>query len=122
MGLRICTIGCGHMAVNGHGPAHRRYSELHPELELAACCDTDESRAVWFKKEFGYREHYTDMDKMLDIEKPDAVCLFVPVNLTCPLAVGIMGKGYPLLLEKPPGMDRRETTGMIRAAAEAGRA
>jgi predicted dehydrogenase len=45
---------------------------------------------------------------MLDIEKPDAVCLVVPEPITARLAKPLLEKGIPLLLEKPPGISIRE--------------
>lgn len=116
MAFKICVVGCGYMAFNGHGPACKKYAALHPDVELTACCDVDESKALSFKNEFGFLRHYTDMDLMLDAEKPEAVSLIVPVNLTCPLSVRIFEKGYPLLLEKPPGLNKDETLNMISAA------
>jgi myo-inositol 2-dehydrogenase / D-chiro-inositol 1-dehydrogenase len=116
MSFKICAVGCGYMAFNGHGPSYRKYADLNPDVELTACCDVDEERALSFKHEFGFLRHYTDMDLMLDTERPQAVCLIVPVNLTFPLSVRIFQKGYPLLLEKPPGLDKHEAMEMIRSA------
>lgn len=116
MSFKICVIGCGYMAYNGHGPSYKKYAMLHPDTELAACCDIDESKAKAFKEEFGFLRYYTNMDMMLDSETPHAVCLIVPVKLTFPLTLKILEKGYPLLLEKPPGMNKNETMEMIQAA------
>jgi myo-inositol 2-dehydrogenase/D-chiro-inositol 1-dehydrogenase len=116
MNFKICVVGCGNMAMGFHGPSYQRYAMLHPDVELAACCDLDESKVVIFKEKFGFSRHYTDIDLMLDSEKPDAVCLVVPVNLTFSLSLKIMGKGYPLLLEKPPGLNSKETMELIRSA------
>lgn len=116
MSFKICIAGCGYMAFNGHGPSYRKYADLNSDVELTACCDVDESRAMSFRNKFGFLRHYTDMDLMLDTERPQAVCLIVPVNLTFPLSVGILKKGYPLLLEKPPGLNKYETMEMVDAA------
>lgn len=116
MGFKICSIGCGEMAGKGHGPSYRKYSELNPEVELAGCCDLDRQKASDFKEKFGFRSSYTDMDKMFDTERPDAVCLIAPVNLTAQLSIKILERGYPLMMEKPPGMNGDETLKMIDAA------
>jgi len=116
MPFKICTIGCGAMATSGHGPSYKKYADLNPDVELTACCDLIEERAREFMQKFGFKKYYTDMDKMLDTEKPDAVCLVAPVNLTMPLSVKIMEKGYPLIMEKPPGLNREETLKMIEVA------
>lgn len=116
MKFKICTIGGGWMASQGHGPSYKRYAEENPEVELTACCDINEMAAQEYQKEFGFSRHYTDIFTMLDREKPDAVCLTVPVHLTAPLAIKIMELGYPLMMEKPPGMDSKETLDIIKAA------
>lgn len=116
MDFKICIVGCGNLSVRMHGPSLKKYAELHPDVELAACCDIDEVKAVFYKQKFGFSRHYTDMDRMLDTEKPQAVCLISPVKLTFELSCKILGRGYPLLMEKPPGMDSNETREMIRVA------
>jgi predicted dehydrogenase len=104
------------MATGGHGPSYRKYADLHEDVELAACCDLDADKAEKFRQTFGFARSYTDMDAMLDTERPDAVCLIAPVHLTAELAVRVLAKGYPLLLEKPPGLTRAETMRILEAA------
>ena len=119
MSFKICTIGCGGMATNYHGPSYARYAACHPNTELTACCDIDESRAVTFRERFGFARYYTDLASMLEVEKPDAVCLVVPEPLTCELACQILQRGHSLLMEKPPGRTVDEIDRII-AAADAG--
>jgi myo-inositol 2-dehydrogenase/D-chiro-inositol 1-dehydrogenase len=116
MKFRICSIGGGWMATQGHGPSLRRYARENPEVELAACCDINEEAAQRFQQNFGFARYYTDIFEMLDKEKPNAVCLVVPVHLTADLAIGIMEAGYPVLMEKPPGLDSKEAMDIIKAA------
>ena len=116
MKFKICTIGGGWMASQGHGPSYKRYAQENPEVELAACCDINEKTAQEYQKEFGFSRYYTDIFTMLDKEKPNAVCLTVPVQLMAPLAIKIMELGYPIIMEKPPGMDSKETLDIIKAA------
>lgn len=118
MSFKICTIGCGNMAVAGHGPAYKKYAELHGETVLAGCCDIDEQKAALFQKKFGFLKHYTDYEWMLNNEKPDAVCLVVPVHLTAGMAVRILKMGYPLIMEKPPGLNIEEARKIIQAAEQ----
>lgn len=118
MSFKICTVGCGHMAEHGHGPAWREYADRNPGVTLAACCDIDEARAVSFQEKFGFSRSYTDIDTMLEREEPDAVCLVVPVHLMTAMAIPMLEKGYPLLLEKPPGLNREETVRLMKAAAK----
>lgn len=116
MSFNICVVGCGNVAQRYHGPSYRRYAAHHPEVELAACCDLDEGKAVLFKEQFGFSRCYTCMDQMIDIEKPHAICLIAPVHLTATLSSGILAKGIPLMMEKPPGLNSKETSELIRSA------
>lgn len=116
MAFKICTIGCGAMATSGHGPSYKKYAKLNQGVELTACCDAIEEKAKTFMKMFDFKKYYTDIDKMLDAERPDAVALVAPVSLTMPLSIKIMEKGYPIILEKPPGLNGDETRKLIEVA------
>ena len=120
MSFKICNIGCGDIATSVHGPAYVKYRRLHPDVVLAACCDIDETRAEIYRKKFGFDKYYTDYRKMLEAERPDAVCLICPDTVTAEISINIFKMGYPLLLEKPPGRNREETLKMIEAAEKAG--
>lgn len=116
MSFKICSIGCGQHATRMHGPSLRKYAHLHPDVVLAACCDIDQNAAEKYKKEFGFQKIYLDIDEMLKKEKPDAVSLVAPVDLTAKLAAQVMRKGFPLILEKPPGRNAEETKALIEIA------
>ena len=116
MGFRISLIGCGGISRVGHGPALTRIASSDPEVELAACCDIREEQARSFADTFGFSSAYTDMDRMLDEVRPDAVLLAVPVPLTAELTIELLKKGIPVLLEKPPGLVPEETLRMCEAA------
>jgi len=106
--FKICTIGCGWVANFGHGPAYRKYAADHPDVALAACCDTTESKAVHFMEKFGFEKHYTDYRVMLEKESPDVLCLNAPVSQIALLSREILQAGIPLLLEKPAGANLTE--------------
>ena len=116
MVFKICTIGCGQLASECHGPSYARYAAKHPGVELAACCDLNEAKAVKFRDRFGFARYYTDMQEMLFKEQPDAVCVVVPEHVTCELCCKIMEMGYPVMMEKPPGRTIEELDRMIAIA------
>lgn len=118
--FKIATVGCGNMASMAHGPSYARYAATHPGTTLAACCDLDPAKAERFRARFGFARTYTDLESMLDAERPDAVCLVAPVERTCALSCRILAKGYPLLMEKPPGQEVAEIDRMIAAAEKTG--
>ena len=120
MSFKICSIGCGDMSTVGHGPSFRKYAQENPEVTLAACCDLNADKAERYRQSFGFAKAYTDMDRMLSAEKPDAVSLVVPVELTEPLTAKLLRAGMPVILEKPPGLDREQTLRLMDVAAQTG--
>ncbi|MDR0474766.1 MAG: Gfo/Idh/MocA family oxidoreductase [Treponema sp.] len=114
--FKICVIGCGAIANAMHGPAYVKIRAETPIFVFSGCCDIDAAKAESFKAKFGFEAAYTRMDEMLDAQKPDAVCLISPVNLTAALAQKILDRGIPLLLEKPPGRTKEETLRLIETA------
>lgn len=120
MSFTICTIGCGSHATKNHGPSYAKYAATHSDTLLAACCDLSEEKAIQFRDRFNFARHYTDIETMLEKEMPDAVCLVAPEPLTCELACRVFRAGYPLMMEKPPGLTVAEIERMIAAADLAG--
>lgn len=118
--MKLCAVGCGEHAGTSHGPALARYAAGHPDVELAACCDVDPGRAERHRARFGFARAYTDAMAMIDAERPDAAVLVVPEALTCEVGVGILQRGVPLLIEKPPGRTLDEVDRLAAAAERAG--
>ncbi|HHW09754.1 MAG TPA: Gfo/Idh/MocA family oxidoreductase [Firmicutes bacterium] len=104
------------MSTNGHGPAIQKYAALHADVELTACCDLDPEKAQRYQRTFGFAGSYTDWRLMLSQEKPDAVCLIVPVEATAGLAIAIMQMGFPLIMEKPPALTAARCAEMMEVA------
>lgn len=101
MSIRMCVIGCGWIVQSNHGPALQILAE-RGEVELAACCDLNPEYAQQVKKEFGFARTDTDLDVMLDRERPDAVLVAVPPEVACTIGKRVLSRGLPTLLEKPP--------------------
>jgi myo-inositol 2-dehydrogenase/D-chiro-inositol 1-dehydrogenase len=120
MTFKIVVIGCGWVSMDCHGPAYVRYAETHPGVELTACCDLDAHKAATFRERFGFLRSYTHYQEMLQTEKPDAVCLNVPPKAMCAIGCAILGQGYPLLCEKPPGISVAEVDQLIAASYQPG--
>jgi myo-inositol 2-dehydrogenase/D-chiro-inositol 1-dehydrogenase len=114
--MKLCMIGCGDFARRFHGPAQQRCAREVNGLELSGCCDVDARRARAFAENFGYARPHTDLVAMLASERPDAVVLAVPPAHTCSIASEVLARGFPLLLEKPPGLTGAELARLIEAA------
>lgn len=120
MCFKICLVGCGGISETGHGPMLAKYAATHGGVALEACCDIDPLRARAFASRFGFAGAYAALDEMLGAVRPDAVLLAVPVPLTAGLAVSILRRGIPVLLEKPPGATMEEGRAIAAAAKDAG--
>ncbi len=120
MSFKIANIGCGWVSTACHGPACVEYAGLHPDTTLAACCDLNAERAEAFRARFGFQHAYANYIEMLEAEHPHAVCLNVPPEMISVVGCEIMRRGYPLLSEKPPGLNVAEIDRLIDAAQSSG--
>jgi predicted dehydrogenase len=118
--FRICLVGCGGMAVHGHGPSLVKYQLEHTGVVLAGCCDLITDKAEQFKTQFGFLHAYTDHKEMLETEKPDLTLCLTPPQITAGIAIDILSRGCNVLLEKPPGLDRKEAMAIHNAALASG--
>lgn len=115
--IRICVIGCGDIAHAAHGPALQRLA--HKGIcKLVGCCARHMENAEAFKHKFGFENAYDNYSFMLDEQKPDLVFILVPVKGICNCAVEVMRMGYPVTIEKPPGVSKEETDIMSATAEE----
>lgn len=114
--MKLCAIGCGQHAWSSHGPAQAKFVAAHPEWQLAACCDVDETRAQRYAERFGFARAYADAATMLEGEAADAAVLVVPEALTSTVGQMVLARRVPLLLEKPPGRSVAECDLLIAAA------
>ncbi len=104
--LRVVLIGCGWHALASHAPALTRYVAEHPGLaKLVAVCDRDGARANLAAGQFGAGRDYTDIDTMLDAERPDAAVCVMPVSAVAEQGACLLERGLATLLEKPLGPD-----------------
>src|SRR5271157_3907140 len=118
--MKVCMIGCGHFAQQCHGPAQRKLRASSPDVTLAACCDINPDSSRRYSDAFGFERRYSEILEMLSAERPDAVVMAVPPEATCVTASLVLELGYPLLMEKPPGMSPVELRQLITAERKGG--
>ncbi len=119
--LKIVLLGAGSQSEHVHGPSLALYAREHPgEIELAAVCDLREERARLFCDRFGFARVYTDLERMLDTERPDACWVISPIDLTRDLAGRVMQRGIPTFFEKPPGKNLQEARELADISERAG--
>ena len=114
--FKIAVIGCGGISVQAHGPSLEKYAKERENVVLAACCDVVAEKAEAYRERFGFLRAYTDMEEMMERERPDALSVLVPVAHTAQVVLRVMERGIPVLLEKPPGLYPQDTRRLIETA------
>jgi UDP-N-acetylglucosamine 3-dehydrogenase len=110
MTIRTAVIGVGSMGKN-----HARiYWELS-NADLVGVADFDQTAADLIANKYGTKAYY-DYRVLLDEAKPDAVTLAVPTIYHHDVALEIIDRGIPLLIEKPIAFTIEEGQSIIDAA------
>jgi predicted dehydrogenase len=117
--IRIALAGCGEHSRSSHAAPLARYASQHPdEIELVAACDLDPNKAVEFCRSFGFSHPYTNLDKMLDSEKPDACVCIMPIEQIVDRGIELLQRGIPCVIEKPLGASFADAEKLNRVAQE----
>jgi predicted dehydrogenase len=111
----VCIIGAGNLSSRKIYP----YVGL-AGAELVGACDLDAEKAQRNARRFGGRP-YTDLDRMLDAEKPDGVIICIGPAAHAELARHVMRRGYAVYTEKPPAASAAEALATARVAKETGK-
>ena len=118
---KTAMLGCGGRA-RGHADAYR----FIKRGKLAAICDMDAERLNIFGDDFGIPSRYTDLDEMLEKEKPDVLHIVTsPVvpnsneRIRYPLMKQASDHGVPAaIIEKPIAVEGRDWNQISRLAEE----
>jgi predicted dehydrogenase len=101
---RAAIVGTGNIAGN-----HARALAAHAaEVETVAGVDVDEERLAAFCGEHGIPGRYTDLEAMLEAERPELVHVCTPPSLHHELALACLRAGASVLVEKPPTLSLAE--------------
>lgn len=109
---RICIVGAGRLSTR----------RIYPYIgaagaELVGVCDLDRDKAETNARRFGGTV-YTDLERMLDAEKPDGVIICVGPAGHAELAPVVMRKGIPVYTEKPPATSAADALAVARVSHE----
>jgi len=116
--LNIGVVGAGYISQSYHCPALKRLRQKNPRITLAAICDLDQSRARELASSFGFTSCYTDLSEMLEKETLDGAYILIDPGHIKEMALEFIGRGIPLLVEKPPGRTSGEVRELKEAAAQ----
>ena len=93
--IKGSIIGLGKM-----GLSHASILQAHPDVDLAAVCDTTSLVLEAFNK-FSKIKTYTDYQKMLNAESPEFVVIATPTRFHYPMVKYALEKGIHVFCEKP---------------------
>ena len=111
--FRAAVVGCGAIA-----PNHVR-GILDAGQTLAAVCDTNAERAGKLCAKFGLSVPvYTDLEALLDRERPDVLHVCTPHYLHAPMCCAALRRGVNVLCEKPLGISEADLCAIETAEAE----
>jgi len=107
--IKLVVIGAGAHSLHNHLPALQKYVLEHPkEVSLSALCDLRRDHVESTSRQFGFDRSYTDIEEMLAHESPDGCMAITPVPITGKVTTRLLTEGFPLLMEKPPGVSLAE--------------
>ena len=119
--IRLALIGCGEHSRLSHAAPLARYAALNPgDLELVATCDLNLNRAKDFCGEFGFARAYSDIETMLSHESVDGCVCVMPMERIVDLAVMMLERKIPSVIEKPLGVTRGESERLAEVARQTG--
>jgi predicted dehydrogenase len=111
---RLAVVGAGGLSTK----------RIYPYLgaagaQLVGVCDLDVAKAERNARLFGGRA-YTDLDRMLEAEQPDAVMICIGPRQHAELAPKVLRRGLPVYTEKPPALTAADALAVARVSAETG--
>jgi predicted dehydrogenase len=111
---RICIIGAGSLSTR----------RIYPYIgaaggQLVGVCDLDAAKAATNARRFGGTP-YTDLDAMLDAQRPDAAIVCIGPEAHAELAIRLMRRGVPVYTEKPPAPSAAAALQVARVSRQTG--
>lgn len=121
--LRIGVISLGWMG-RLHSRSYKQIKERFPELdvecELEVACDSNpEARRIAIE-EIGFKRAVSDYMEVINDPQVDAVSICSPNFLHHPIAMAAIEAGKPFWIEKPMGVNAKESVEIARAAEAKG--
>lgn len=119
--IRLALIGCGEHSRSSHAMPLARYAKQYPgEIELVAACDLDMERAKAFCNDFGFARAYSDAEALLSTEHVDGCICVMPMNHIVSMAVMLLERKIPCVIEKPLGISVQDAETLARITRQTG--
>jgi predicted dehydrogenase len=101
----------------GIGRAHVKGLLEEQRAELCALCDVDRALLRRISAETGVAARYSDFERLLRDERPDAVVIATPSDLHEPMALAALEAGCHVMIEKPLAHTLASAKAIAAAAA-----
>ena len=112
--LRLAAIGAGYFS-HFHYDAWSRIENVN----VVACCDTDETKVTQVREKYGIAKAYTDFGEMLDQEPVDFVDIITRPDSHLPIVREIAARRLPMICQKPLAQTASEAIEMVELTAKA---
>lgn len=114
--LDVAVVGAGRRAAGSWLPA---IDTLKDQLNLLAVCNTGASRGEEQAKKYAVN-WYTNVEEMLDKEKPDFVAIVINPAQTHVVARAVLERGISMITETPVASTLEDADMLIQLAREKG--
>lgn len=118
--LRICLVGLGTWARNGHLPVYQG-ARMRQILDVVSLCSRNRKKASKWCAEWGTGRGYENFSKMLDQESPDVAVVCTPDSLHTEYVLKALDAGCHVVVEKPLATSTRECSQIMQKAEAMGR-
>lgn len=110
---RAAVLGCG-----PRGRAAALAYAAHGRTDLVALCDLQSERLNSLGDELRVAARYTDLDRMIEAERPDIVAIATATNFHYDLCLRVLEHGVHVEVEKPMTVDLVEADALVAKAKE----
>jgi predicted dehydrogenase len=110
--LRVGFIGAGGRGQGAHYPSVSRLKDV----SIEAIAELDESRMQTVVQKYNIPRSFKDYREMLETVELDIVYCIMHERWVTPVAIDCMNAGKHIAIEKPPGMNSKETQLMLDSA------
>ena len=116
--VRVAIAGLNH----GHVSGFLRSALRRPEVKIAAVWDADRALLERYAKEYNLPADslYTDLTKMLDTVKPEAVATFTDTYSHAAVVEACAPRHITVMMEKPLAVNSKQARAMADAASKYG--
>jgi predicted dehydrogenase len=113
--LKIGIVGCGKIS-----DAHAAVIQRIKDCEIVGVCDREPLMAKQLYDRFPVRNHFSDLNQMLETARPDVVHITTPPAGHFDIARVCLEAGCHVYVEKPFTVDAKEARGLIDLAERNG--